>query len=223
MILNYSFLHRTESGVVVLVWFFGEVLYFYSQSEGHENHTTPRHLPSTIPAIKNTVSLQKFTAEVKATGIKQAHTGRGWWGEVTHVSVGPRSTGGRGRASCSPLFWDPTQTMLYMVAWILIVTNICIFKRNPKIANLWHDWKMCCTVCGLLWQQPSSVWYKSGHHFNLSAWAESLPQMKREKGRILLKLPKDLMGHVFYPKCPLSSRKLCSQPPTSVWLRRHPV
>lgn len=57
MILNYSFLHTAESGGVVMVGFFGEVLYFYSLSEGHENHNTPRHLPFTIPAIKNTVSL----------------------------------------------------------------------------------------------------------------------------------------------------------------------
>lgn len=57
MILNYSFLHTAESGGVVMVGFFGEVLYFYSPSEGHENHNTPRHLPFTIPAIKNTVSL----------------------------------------------------------------------------------------------------------------------------------------------------------------------
>lgn len=57
MILNYSFLHTAESGVVVMVGFLGEVLYFYSQLEGHENHNTPRHLPFTTPAIKNTVSL----------------------------------------------------------------------------------------------------------------------------------------------------------------------
>lgn len=216
MILNYSFLHTAESGVV-MVGFFGELLYFYSQSECHKNHNTPRHLPFTIPAVKNTVSLKKFMAEVKATGIKQAHAGRGWWGEVIHVSAGPQSAGGRGRASCSPLLCVPTQTMQHMVAWILIVTNICIFIRNLKIANLWRDWKMCCSVCGLLWQQQSSAWYKSGPNFHLSAWAESLLQTKREKGRILIKLPKDLMGHVFYPNCPLSSRKLHSQPSTSVW------
>lgn len=57
MILNYNFLHTAKSGAVVTVGFFGEVLYFYSQSEGHENHNTPRHLPFTIPAAKNTVSL----------------------------------------------------------------------------------------------------------------------------------------------------------------------
>lgn len=53
---------------------------------------------------------------------------------------------------------------------------------------------MCCTACGLLRHQKSSSWYKSGHNFNLSAWAESLRQMKKERGRILLKLPKAPTG-----------------------------
>lgn len=57
-----------------------------------------------------------------------------------------------------------------------------------------QDWKMCCTVCGFLRQQQSSSWHKSGHNFNLSAWAGSLRQMKKERGRILLKLPKVLTG-----------------------------
>lgn len=57
MTLNYSLLHTAESGVIVIAGFFGEVLHFYFQLEGCENHNTPRHLPFTIPAIKNTVSL----------------------------------------------------------------------------------------------------------------------------------------------------------------------
>lgn len=82
-----------------------------------------------------------------------------------------------------------------MVTWISTATNIYLFKRSLKIANLKgrHKWKMCCTVCGLLKQQQSSSWYKSGHNFNLSAWAESLRQMEKRE-RILLKLPKVLMG-----------------------------
>lgn len=86
--------------------------------------------------------------------------------------------------------------ILHVVTWISTATNIYLFKRSLKIANFKgrHKLKMCCTVWGLLRQQQSSSWYKSGHNFNISAWAESLRQMKKETGRILLKLPKVLVG-----------------------------
>lgn len=53
---------------------------------------------------------------------------------------------------------------------------------------------MSWSVYGLLRQQQNSSWYNSGHNLNLSAYAESLRQMKKGRGRILLELPKVLTG-----------------------------